>query len=177
MNTLIVYESMYGKTHAIANAIADGIGQTHDVRVVPAADATAELVGWADFVVCGGPTHIHGMSRPSTRKSALDALAKPDNTLTLDPAASGPGMREWLDALEPGNGRRAAAFDTRVGGPALLTGRASVSIAKGLRQAGFTLVTEPESFLVDRQTELVAGELERAWAWGEGLVGGLVPVG
>lgn len=177
MNTLIVYESMYGRTHRIADSIAAGLRHAAEVRVVPVAEATPELVAWADLVVAGGPTHVHGMSRASTRQGALDALAKPDNTLALDPAASGPGIRDWLGELVPAKGKRAAAFDTRVSAPALLTGRASGLIGKGLRQAGYELVAEPESFLVDRQTELLPGELERAKEWGMSLVGGLVPVG
>jgi len=177
MNTLIVYESMYGRTHQVADSIAAGLRHAAEVRVVPVGEATPELVGWADLVVAGGPTHIHGMSRASTRKGAADVLAKPENRLTLDPAASGPGIREWLAGLLPAKGKRAAAFDTRVSAPALLTGRASGLIGKGLRQAGYELVAAPESFLVDRQTELLPGELERAEEWGMSMVDGLVPVG
>jgi hypothetical protein len=44
----------------------------------------------------------------------------------------------------------------------MFTGRASGGIANELRHHGFTLVDEPESFLVDRHTHLVAGEADRA---------------
>ena len=65
---------------------------------------------------------------------------------------------------------RAAAFDTRLDAAPLLTGRASKSIAKMLRAAGFELAAAPESFLVDKDTHLIAGEEQRAQAWGAGLL-------
>ena len=70
-----------------------------------------------------------------------------------------------------GRGARgaAAAFDTRIDAPAALTGRASKGIAKRLRRCGFSLVVEPESFLVDKHNRLVDGEEERARAWGAAL--------
>jgi len=177
MRTLVVYESMYGNTHAIAEAIADGVRADGEARVVPVRDAADELVAWADLVIVGGPTHAHGMTSPGSRKSAVETAAKPDgwNQLTLDPAADGAGIREWLEALGAGKGTRAAAFDTRVHGPALLTGRASSGIAKGLRNHGFKLVAGPESFLVDMHSRLMTGEQERATRWGAGLVVDLVP--
>ncbi|HYO42498.1 MAG TPA: flavodoxin domain-containing protein [Candidatus Limnocylindrales bacterium] len=169
MNALVVYESLFGNTHAIAEAIADGLRRHGEVRVVPVGEATADLVAWAGLVIAGGPTHAHGMSRSRSREDGLARAAKPDSTLVLDPAASGAGLREWLDALAKVGGTPAAAFDTRVAGPALLTGRASSAIANGLRKRGFRLATESESFLVDTHTDLVAGEIERATAWGEGI--------
>lgn len=168
MRTLVVYESMYGNTHTIAEAIADGIRASSEVKVVPVAQATAELAHWADLLVVGGPTHAHGMTSSGSRTSARTATEKPDAALKLDKDA-GPGVRDWLDALESGDGKPAAAFDTRIKGPAILTGRASSGIAKSLRQHGFALKSEPESFLVDLHTELVAGEIDRAKAWGTRL--------
>ena len=169
MNALVVYESLFGNTHAIAEAVADGLRPHGEVRVVPVGEATADLVAWADLVVAGGPTHVHGMSRSKSRDDGVARAAKPGSTLSLDPAASGAGLREWLDTLADVRGTFAAAFDTRVSGPALFTGRASGAIARGLRKRGFRVVADPESFLVDTDTELVAGEIERASTWGERL--------
>jgi hypothetical protein len=175
MHTLVVYESMYGNTHAVADAIAQGLGPASEVRVVPVGDATAELVGWADIVIVGGPTHIHGMTRPSTRHSAAERVATAASELTLDPSAAGPGVRDWFESLGKVHDKRAAAFDTRVTGPAFLTGAASGGIAAKLRGHGFKVIAKPESFLVDKTNHLVAGEVERAASWGAGLAAELVP--
>jgi hypothetical protein len=181
MHTLIVYESMYGNTHAIADAIADGLKPSGDVQVVPATDISTEHVAWADLVIAGGPTHAHGMPNEKTRASAQETAAKPEDmqgweiTLTLDPAAEGPGIREWLATLGAGNGKRAAAFDTRVGAPAFISGQASKGIAKELRGRGYSLVAEPESFIVDTDNALKKGERERATAWAAGLAARLEP--
>ena len=169
MRTLIVYGSMYGNTHEIANHIAEGLRPHSEVHVLSAADATDDEVAWADLVVVGGPTHFHGMTYASTRKSAVDAVNKPDSPLHLDPDATGPGLRDWFDALGPVKDKRAAAYDTRFDGPAILTGRASRGIRHRLITHGFTMATDPESFLVDPRSELVDGESERATQWGEEL--------
>ena len=70
MRAVIVYESMYGNTHAVANSVAEGLrDEACDVTVVPVGRATEELTGHCDLLVVGGD-HVHGLSRPSTRKSA-----------------------------------------------------------------------------------------------------------
>lgn len=165
MKAVVVYESMYGNTHQIADAIGRGLASRGEVVVVPVAEAAPALVESADLLVIGGPTHAHGMSRTGTRKAAVDQAK--DNP--IDPSASGPGLREWLEAIPPA-AASAAAFDTRAGvAPAVLTGRASKGIAKQLHQHGFGQVVEPESFLVDKDNHLQPGEEERARHWGERL--------
>src|SRR5690606_4074982 len=89
--------------------------------------------------------------------------------LRLEPDHAAAGIREWLESVPDGAGRDAAAFDTRVDISPILSGRASKSIAKALHHHGFRLIAEPESFLVDRQTQLLPGELDRARAWGRAL--------
>ena len=165
MKAVVVYESMYGNTHLVADAIGRGLAGAGQVVVVPVAEAAPALVADADVLVVGGPTHAHGMSRPSTRKAAVEQAK--DNP--IDPAASGAGVREWLETLPP-VASWSAAFDTRAGvAPALLTGRASKGIAKQLHQHGLGQVAEPESFLVDKENHLQPGEEERAEEWGARL--------
>jgi flavodoxin len=165
MRTLVVYESMFGNTHAIADSIADGLRPAGEVRVIPVTEAGSEHIAWAELVIAGGPTHVHGMTRDLTRDMARGMAAKADAKVTLDPAAAGSGIREWLDDLDSGRGRLAAAFDTRAQGAPFLTGRASIGISHGLRARGFKLVAEPESFLIDGEGHLVAGERDRARMW------------
>jgi len=168
MRVVIVFESSYGNTRQIADAIADGIGPLHDVSVVPVAEATRQLVADADLLVVGGPTHIHGMSRPASRASAATAAGRAGEELALDPDAGEMGVREWLGTIRDGGGW-AAAFDTRLDAAALLTGRAATGIAHVLVRAGFQLVTAPMSFRVTKSNQLVAGQLSAARHWGESL--------
>lgn len=126
------------------------------------------MLAAADLLVVGGPTHVHGLSRASTRKAAVEAAHKPGGP-DLDPDAERSGAREWLDALNDGGRRAAAAFDTRMSGPATLTGRAALGIARRLRRHGYLLVLPPQSFIVDRQNHLLPGEIQRAVHWGRGL--------
>ena len=170
MRAVVVYESMYGNTRRVAEAVGDGIRGVAETDVVSVHDAPPGLLADADLVVVGGPTHTHGMSHDSTRKAAVEAIVKPDNDLTLDPDAAGDGIREWIASLGAVHGR-AAAFDTRVDMSALLSGRASKGIAKQLGHHGFDLIAEPESFLVTKETHLEPDEVARARAWGERLAG------
>jgi len=161
----------------VAEAVADGlrsVAEAHfEVAVVPVRDA-AVAVEHTDLVIVGAPTHVHGMSRPSTRAAAAEAAAKPGSTLHLEPQSDGVGVRDWLADLGPRRGP-AAAFDTRVNAPVLVTGHAGKAIGARLRDAGLQLVTEPESFLVDRENDLLPGELHRARGWGERIGRDLCP--
>jgi hypothetical protein len=170
VHALVVYESMFGNTHTVATHIGDGIGTFFEATVVPVHDATPEQIADADLVVVGGPTHIHGMSSERSRAGAADIAAKEDD-LQLEPDALGEGLRDWFHDLadDAGQGRLAAAFDTRVHASALLTGQASNGIAKRLRSHGFDLAVDRESFFVDKSNHLEPGEAERATEWGRSV--------
>jgi Flavodoxin len=165
MRALVVYESMFGNTRVAATNIADGLRADYEVTLVPVAEATPELVAAADLVVAGAPTHMHGLSGTSSRRMAAEAAAKEDSGLRLDPDARGPGMREWLNDLGHRDGL-AAAFDTRINGVGVFTGRASRRIAKLLKRHGYRLVAAPQSFLVGSQNTLLDGEASWARRWG-----------
>jgi hypothetical protein len=77
-------------------------------------------------------------------------------------------VREWLASLEPVQ-LAAAVFDTRINVPRLLSGRASKKIERALSHLGFDIVAPPESFLVNRASHLLPGEVDRARAWGARL--------
>ena len=174
MRAVVVYESMYGNTHLIAEAIGAGLRTAFDVTIVSVSQAQPTVLAGADLVVVGGPTHIHGMSRNSTRKAAVEAASKPISNLKAEPDALGPGLREWFGSL----GRypaKAAAFDTRLRGPAALTGRASKQVNRLLRAHGFDVAVQPESFLVTKQDRLVSHEFGRAREWGTKLAAGIAP--
>jgi flavodoxin len=174
MRAVVVYESMYGNTHLIADAIGAGLGTAFDVSVVPVSQVRPADLGEADLVVVGGPTHAHGMSRASTRKAAVEAANKKVSPLRVEPEALGPGLRDWFGSL----GHypvKAAAFDTRIHGLAALTGRASKGVARLLRAHGFKMIAEPQSFLVTKQDRLEPEETTRARLWGTKLAESILP--
>lgn len=168
MRALVVYESMYGNTHEIAERVGDGLRAAFDVTVVAVDDATDDRVRQTDLLVVGGPTHVHGLSSHKSRRTAVDTARK-DPAVVLDPDAEGPGLRDWFHDLARGEGTMAAAFDTRFDAPATFTGRASKGIARRLRRHGFDVVADPESFLVDDENRLVGDERDRARRWGADL--------
>jgi flavodoxin len=182
MNVVIVYESLFGCTREVAEAIAAGVSggdESAEVSLVRVSDATAESGRDADLLVVGGPTHMHGVSTGMSRRMGVSgerkAAEKKGEELETEPGAEGPGIRDWFGELpKAAAGRRAAAFDTRA--DFKLAGGAAHGIARRLRHHGYTLVAEPEGFIIlDTEGPLRDGEEERARAWGAALVREPVP--
>ncbi len=160
MKFIVVYESLWGNTAAVARAIAEGLGP--DARVLSTAEAIGEALANADLVVAGAPVLTFGLPSEKTRASiAADPAGAP-----APPDLSHPAMRTWLDALAPTSGS-AAAFDTQVRGP---FGKAAPTILKGLERAGYRPITKPAGFIVaGKFGPLRKGELDRAKKWGAEL--------
>lgn len=165
MHAVVVYESIYGNTRAIAEAIAEGLGGAEVIPVHAVADAALD----ADLLVVGGPTHMHGLTTTRSRQMAAEAVRE-DGGAHIEPGATdAPGLRAWLRDLPHRHGSDAAAFDTRLDKSPWLTGVASRGIAKRLCARGYEVLS-PQSFLVeDSEGPLEAGELVRARAWGSEL--------
>ena len=159
MRGFVVYESMFGNTATIAQAIVEGMKRHFDVEVRSVAEGR-----WpkdADLVVMGGPTHAFSMSRPTTREDAVSQGADADPTY---------GLREWLDDVPLGNNTPFAAFDTRVDLVRHLPGSAARAVGKVASKHGYQQITRPESFYVeDVPGPLLDGEVLRATVWGSQL--------
>ena len=160
MKAIVVYESHWGNTAAVARAIARGIGP--DTPAVTTELATPAVLADADLIVAGAPVVAFGLPGERTREGlAKEALRAP-----TPPDLSHPSMREWLEQLPAGRARFAAC-ETRI---RWSPGGATGTIERGLRQAGHERLAEAHRFLVtDRYGPLKDGELERARAWGEEL--------
>jgi len=166
MHAFIVYESMYGNTRAIAEAIAEGFGDGADVRHVRAAGAPDDKV---DLLIAGGPTHIHGMTTSLSRHMTIKG-AQEDGHGEIDPdAVDAPGLRQWLRDLPPRPDGVAAAFDTRIDRSAAVTGAAARGVAKRLRHHGYEVGWTESFFVDDAEGPLADGELDRARGWGATL--------
>ena len=171
MKAVVVYESVYGNTREIAEAVAEGLRDGAEVEVSSVAGASPSVVRGAGLLVVGGPTHLHGMASHMSMKAAFqDTKKKPD--VHLEPDVDGPVLRDWFEELPNGQHVPAAAFDTRLGKPRFITGSAAKGIAHRLSRHGYELVSDPESFIVDAThgDKVLEGELERAREWGRSLV-------
>ena len=173
MKTLVVHESHFGNTRAVAEAVADGIaegiaestgtGHAEHVAVVDVTDAPDRLAADVDLLVVGAPTHAFSMSRASTRRDALGQGAEPGHDAR--------GVREWLATLTlSGAGPTVATFDTRVKAVRRLPGSAAHAAGRSVVKHHLGEVVDSTSFFVeDSQGPLADGELDRARAWGRGL--------
>ncbi len=168
MKAIVVYESLWGSTAAIARAIAAGIGP--DAIACSTADATPDVVAKARLVVAGAPVHMMGLPKAKTREKARTRYTAEGGPA---PDLSYPAMRDWLKGLKRAEGK-AAAFDTR--DPAQWGGAAGARILRGLKRAGYSPTGEPAVFHVADRTviptpdgALLPGEVERARQWGEQL--------
>ena len=160
MKAVVVYESHWGNTAAVARAIAEGIGP--EAQALSTAEATGEAMAGADLIVAGAP--LLGFSLPTEdmlKSIAADAARHP-----TPPDMSHPSMRAWLEALPRGSGR-AAAFETRIWWS---PGSAAKAILGKLEAAGYHPAAKAQRFVVaGRYGPLRDGELERAKAWGSQL--------
>jgi flavodoxin len=146
MNALVVYDSTFGNTESLAEAIADVLAQRGTARLLRVNKVQPGDLEGIDLFVAGCPTQ---------RRKPTPAIVA---FLAVTPA----------QALE---GVRAAVFDTRYRRPRLLTGSAAKDVAKRLRKAGAALLLPPESFFVSgREGPLEEGELDRAGEWAGGLL-------
>jgi hypothetical protein len=175
MKALVVYESMFGNTRHIAEAIAEGLRESIPTDIAPARHPEAVELDDVELVVVGAPTHAWGLSSERTRDAAAQDCAKhPDHLLDTSPI--GPGVREWLKEQHGRRACRAVAFDTRIDKPEILTGSAARSIQRRLRHAHFSTFASPHSFTVTATAgPLVAGEIERARQWGEAMGRSIAP--
>jgi len=141
MNTLIIYDSTYGSTEEIAQAITDSLAQRCSVRLLRVNKVQPSDLKGVDLLVLGCPT------------------------LKRKPTAA---VQAFLDCVSrrPLKGVSAAVFDTRYRKLRLLAGSAAGVVADRLHKAGVNVLLPPQSFfVVAREGPLGEDELERATAW------------
>jgi hypothetical protein len=161
MSALVVFESMWGNTRAVAEAVACGLG---DATVVVNVDqAPPRLPANINLLVVGGPTHAFSMSRTTTRHDAVERGATE--------GVEKRGIREWLEALPESDPMDVATFDTRVAKVRKLPGSAAKAAGKQVRRGHLGRLVGSQSFYVDdTEGPLLPGELERAQAWGVTII-------
>jgi hypothetical protein len=159
MHAIVVYESHWGNTEAVARAIAEGIGP--GAVAMTTDEATPPVVAAADLVVAGAPVIAFSLPRNGSEKQLAGDTKAPH------PAdVSHPLLRAWLDTVTRGRGWF-AAFETRIWwSPRGATG----SIESRLAKAGYRKLAKGERFVVEgAYGPLKDGEAERARDWGRSL--------
>lgn len=158
MKTLIVYDSVFGNTQKVAEAIGASLGSGKPVEVIRVNDAKPGHLTGLDILIVGSPTRAFRAT---------------------------PAMNEFLDSIPSKglSGIKVAAFDTRMCPAdvksrvlALFTrvfGYAAEPMAQKLVKKGGVAATPPEGFFVkDSEGPLKDGEIQRAGNWAKLAAGG-----
>jgi flavodoxin len=152
MKALVAYDSAYGNTKQVAEAIGGALGSPEDVHVRHVANVQPEQLAGLSLLVAGSPTQKFSPTGAASR--FLKGIPR--------------------DGLE---GVKIAAFDTRFAESEIekvrilaflvsIFGYAAEPLAKRLQKLGGELVVPPEAFYVGgTEGPLLDGELERAAAW------------
>lgn len=153
MKALIVYDSAYGNTTKIAQAIYGALKDDNRVSLIPADRDEGISVDDFDLLVVGSPTQGGRATIP---------------------------VQEFLNRLPRLNGKKVAVFDTRFSkqghgfGLRLVmkaVGFAASKMAEVVTKKGGNVIALPEGFIVNDKTgPLKDGELERAEKWARNLV-------
>ncbi|HAQ55884.1 MAG TPA: hypothetical protein DCR44_00525 [Acholeplasmatales bacterium] len=157
MNILILYDTVFGNTKKIAEAVADGFSAAKaKVRLIHAGEAVPTDVATADLVVVGSPTRAF---RPTA--ATMKAVKNPLFDFT---------------------GKKFAAFDTRIDPEEIKSGffrkivtsfgYAADAIEKTLLKRGAVKIAEAHPFIVtgDQGTVLRKRETETAFDWARTLL-------
>lgn len=155
MKTLIIYDSVFGNTEKVAQAMGKALDFKHRVEVVKVGDATIGQLSGIELLIVGSPTRAF---RPT------------------------PAMSKFLGGIPPKSlkGVRVAAFDTRASVDEIksrllhamvgMFGYAADPMAKKLVNKGAIQTAEPVGFFVkESEGPLKDGELERAAEWAKSI--------
>jgi flavodoxin len=155
MNVTIVYDSIFGNTAKVAQAVAERLGSENQVRLATVQEAKGVELSDTDLLIIGSPTR------------------------GFQPT---PQIQEYLaELVRFPTGMVAAVFDTRLDletvQPAPLRwvievgGYADQRMVAALQSHGIEVRGDPGAFLVSgNDGPLKAGEIERAHGWADTLV-------
>ena len=158
---LIIVESCFGNTRAIADSIAAGlIDGGVDAQVVDIDEAPSSLPADLDLLVLGAPTHNRRLPTTTTRAKAREQAASGE---------ASPGIGEWLETVAIPASIDAAAFDTVIS-KGWLSGSAAKAIAKTLQRRQGRRTVSVRSFVVTaNKGPLATGQETDAHSWGREL--------
>ena len=153
MKALVIYDSFFGNTEQIAQAIGNALGSPEDVEVLRVGNVKPEQLTGSKVLIVGSPTRGF---RPTP---AISNLLKsiPQNGLKGVKVAAF-DTRFTMDEIE------SSVFILRI--LVNIFGYAAKPIADRLEKKGGELIIPPEGFFVEgTEGPLREGELERAADW------------
>lgn len=158
---LIIVESYFGNTRAIAEAVAAGLlDGGAEAQVVDVDQAPSTLPAGLDLLVLGAPTHNRGLPTATSRAKACEQKGT---------RGSSHGIGEWLGSTALPASLNVSAFDTVIS-RGWLSGSAAKAIAKTLQRHQGRRTASVRSFVVTASKgPLAGGEETDARSWGREL--------
>ncbi|MDR2454368.1 MAG: hypothetical protein LBD51_07485 [Bifidobacteriaceae bacterium] len=164
MTALIITESYFGNTAALADVIGQALSDAGGMSVTAlgVADAPSGVPEGTELLILAAPTHDYSLPRGWTRRRALARGAMP-----------GGGLREWIAGLSPVKDLKVVTVDTALK-TVFMPSSAAKTAARLMGRAGFDYARRGATFFVsDYAGPLEDGELIRARAWAKSLAAGL----
>ena len=158
---LIIVESYFSNTRAIADSVAAGLSDGGvDAQVVDVDEAPSCLPADLDLLILGAPTHNRGLPTTATRAKAQAQVGS---------GKASHGIGGWLETTVIPASTTAAAFDTVIS-KGWLSGSAAKAIAKALQRHQGRRTASVRSFVVTaNKGPLADGEKTDAHSWGREL--------
>jgi flavodoxin len=160
MKVLILYDSMYGNTEHIAQAIGGTFGPQDDIATLRVGDVKPDHFTGLNLLFAGSPTQRF---RPTL---AISNLLKgiPQNSLKGVKVAAFDTRLTWSEISKT----PVLAFFVKLSGDNAYAAR---SMANSLKKKGGELIVPPEGFFVDgMKGPLIQGDLERAAVWAKRII-------
>lgn len=162
MKIVVIAESAFGNTRAVADRLAKGARAAGaSVEVLDAAGAPRTLPDGTDLLVVAAPTHNGGLPRD---KSRAEAQRRGGTDV-------GRGVREWIADADVASGVAVACVST-VSALSGFAGSAGRAAAKALSARGFARGAVTDFLVQGNPPVLADGEAERAEATGRALATG-----
>ena len=151
MKALVVYDSVFGNTEQIANAIGNALGSGNDVGILRVNDVKPEHLAGLELLIVGSPTRAF---RPTPAITTFLKNISVDSLKDVKVAAFDTGI-----SMNDTNSRVLRFLVKSFG-------YAAKHIADRLEKKGGRLLAAPEGFFVTgTEGPLKEGEFERAAAW------------
>ena len=155
LKVLIVYDSVYGNTAKIAEALIEGVGGQGESKIFKAQEAAVTDLENIDLLLVGSPTHGGTFTEP---------------------------VKNYLNAIPEGGllGIQAAAFDTSFSKETQgafmkiiigIFGFAAPKIAENLSAKGASVLAVESFIVLDTEGPLQEGEIERSKKWARAMIG------